>query len=214
MLQPCSPVIWTWHSERTGICLYPQAGWVCVLPSPAEGRLLWPLTHAAALVDRDRTTITKWQNTVAAEWLTVGEDCSIITHHSIAAVCQIVMKYIGFVCVDTNFFRDSEQDYLNTTLSSWIMLSRKSFWLHFITIPYCIVSNQSSSWALCEADLLHCEVWLTAQQGSPTSPHPDRKTRTWSTRYSTKGKIRLDLLQGVKSVFLRKCYRRISMIQD
>lgn len=30
--------------------------------------------------------------------------------------------------------------------------------------------------AVCGADLLHCGVWLTAQQGSPTSPHPNSKT--------------------------------------
>lgn len=76
-----------------------------------------------------------------------------------------------------------------------------SFWLHFITISYCIVSNQSSSWALCEADLLHCEVWLTAQQGSPTSPHPDRKTGTWSTCYSTKEKLGWTFYRGLNLYF-------------
>jgi len=64
----CSPLIWTWHSERTGICLHPEAVRACASPSPAGARPLWPLNFADALVDGDGRSITSWRQHIVAVW--------------------------------------------------------------------------------------------------------------------------------------------------
>lgn len=53
-----SPLIQTWRSERRDVCLYPAAAWAGVLPSPAEGPPLWPMTHTDALVVNRRYSHT------------------------------------------------------------------------------------------------------------------------------------------------------------
>lgn len=83
-----------------------------------------------------------------------------------------------------------------TTITKWFKKKPTNSWAAKCHMR-AILSNECSSFY--NADLLRCGVWLTAQQGSPTCPHPDRKTSV-----TTEG----------TSVSLMKCYRKISAIED